>query len=75
MSKVYTVLLVIAGLVVTMFILFITGNITIKTEPAATDSSTSAAKLSARKVVYVLDNEELPANAEYREVSGEAVRG
>lgn len=70
MSKVYTVLLVICGLIVTAFILFATGNITIKTEPASETSSDSSAKLAERKVVYVLDNEQLPS-----EQAADVVRG
>lgn len=57
-SRVYTILLVIAGFIIAAFVMIATGNFVIKTEPAD-DSSNNSKLTEQKKIVYVYDTPEL----------------
>lgn len=67
-SRVYTILLVIAGFIIAAFVMIATGNFVIKTEPA-TDNSSSGSKLQEKKIVYVYDTPELESEQLARELA------
>lgn len=66
-SRVYTILLVIAGFIIAAFVMIATGNFVIKTEPA--DDSSGSKLTEQKKIVYVYDTPELDSEQLARELA------